>query len=116
MNSRKTLIVAFLGLGAFVAAVSEWKSSAKTTESSEAHTEQSMVRSKQSHLFKYLGSVNSGLTLPPSSGVRQEPSPEPSPIGVFRKLNDRGSVVPESGNMTYHGGPVQHSQKVFTIF
>jgi hypothetical protein len=45
--------------------------------------------------------------------------PPSSPgFGVVRRIDDPLNFGPESlvGNMTYHDGPVQHTQKVFTIF
>jgi hypothetical protein len=44
----------------------------------------------------------------------------PTLAGIARMQNDPASRAvlggPAVGNMTYHGGPVQHTQKVFTIF
>src|SRR5438552_3797161 len=107
MRAIKTLILILVGLGGVIAATSEWTSSATSTVSShETDTKQSAVRNKQNPLFKYIESLRPGLTLPPPSGIRQEPSPEPTPVGVVRMPGDgiNTSVVPEAGNMTYHGG------------
>jgi hypothetical protein len=50
----------------------------------------------------------------------QAPGGTPIPGGIVRMHGDPESVSIQSGgavgNMTYHGGPVQHTQKVFTIF
>jgi hypothetical protein len=50
----------------------------------------------------------------------QEQPRAPIPGGIVRMQGDPDSVsiqgAPAVGNMTYHGGPVQHTQKIFTIF
>jgi hypothetical protein len=50
----------------------------------------------------------------------QEPVQRPIPGGIVRMQGDPESASIQGGglvgNMTYHRGPVQHAQKIFTIF
>src|SRR5437762_3271939 len=46
-----------------------------------------------------------------------DPPQFPVPFGIVRTVNDlTGRSTSAATNMTWHGGPIQHTQKVFTIF
>ncbi|HEY7171772.1 MAG TPA: hypothetical protein VH417_13065 [Vicinamibacterales bacterium] len=65
-------------------------------------------------------SRSTDLRLIASLSAQQQPASSPVPAGVVRMQGDPSSASIQSGalvgNLTYHFGPVQHTQKIFTIF
>src|SRR5438034_1207461 len=56
---------------------------------------------------------------PAEIGTHPDPPDPPTRAGIARAQDDPRALVFAGGalgNMTYHFGPVQHTQKIFTIF
>ena len=64
--------------------------------------------------------ASGGTSVPLAPDSAQQETAAAIPVGIVRMQNDPESRSVQGGaavgNMTYHGGPVQHIQKIFTIF